>query len=100
MGFEGFGIRLFTDLLIPAGKIVGKTVRVGNTLYQTNKAKQREEKIKQATKLLSEAEKGDFALYQQALESYQAEEFDNAMYYARAAIEKGERARAELFGED
>jgi len=95
--FGGFGIRLYRDLVIPAYQITKTVVNTGITIYQAQKAKQREEKIKEALRWMRKADNGDYALYEKAQESYQNEEFDDAIYYAKKAIEKGEADRAEMF---
>ena len=97
MAWDGFGIRLFRDLIIPAAQVTKTVVSTGNAICQLEKAKQREEKIKEAVKWVSKAENGDYELYEKACESYQDEDFDRAIHYAKQAVEKGERERMQMF---
>jgi hypothetical protein len=73
--------------------------QVGYSAYKNSEMQTKQEKIKEAAKWLRKAENGDFVLREKAYECYQDEEFDDAIFYAKQAVEKGERERWQMFGD-
>jgi hypothetical protein len=92
-----FDISFYKDLVIPTYKLTREAVTIGGTIYQGAKAKALEEKIKEANKYMCKAEDGDSSSYQKACDCYQEGDFDEAINYAKIAIDKGNTARSQMF---